>query len=81
MRSDFRHSSLPITMKIVGKGCQKEWITFTGKTSLANLMYNHWQQSGKNVHYISFARYEAGQDLDEEDWGSALMMSCGALDI
>ena len=39
--------------------------SFTGKTALANLMYNHWQQNGKNVHYISFARYESGQDLDE----------------
>ena len=39
--------------------------SFTGKTSLANLMYNHWQQNGKTVHYISFARYESGQDLDE----------------
>lgn len=38
--------------------------SFTGKTSLANLMYNHWQQNGNNVHYISFADYTAMDDLD-----------------
>jgi len=39
--------------------------SFTGKTSLANLVYNHWQQSGKTVHYISFAAYKQEDDLDE----------------
>jgi hypothetical protein len=29
--------------------------SFTGKTSLANLMYNHWQKSAIPVHFISFA--------------------------
>jgi hypothetical protein len=28
-------------------------------------MYDHWQQQGKTFQYISFARYESGQDLNE----------------
>ncbi|KAI3631359.1 hypothetical protein MIR68_010849 [Amoeboaphelidium protococcarum] len=39
--------------------------SFTGKTALANLMYNHWQRSGKNVHFISFANYTPEMDIDE----------------
>ena len=39
--------------------------SFTGKTSLANLMYNHWQQNGINVHYISFAAIKKEDDLDD----------------
>jgi hypothetical protein len=39
--------------------------SFTGKTSLANLMYNHWQRNGYSVYYISFARYASSQDLNE----------------
>jgi len=39
--------------------------SFTGKTSLANLVYNYWQKSGKNVHYISFAAIKKVEDLDQ----------------
>ncbi|KAI3647384.1 hypothetical protein MP228_007605 [Amoeboaphelidium protococcarum] len=39
--------------------------SFTGKTALANLMYNYWQRSGKNVHFISFANYTPEMDIDE----------------
>jgi hypothetical protein len=39
--------------------------SFTGKTSLANLMYNHWQQSGKTVYFISFSLYNIGDDLNQ----------------
>ena len=48
--------------------------SFTGKTSLANLMYNHWQQSGETVHYISFAAIKTEEDLDDF-FRSAIRMS------
>jgi hypothetical protein len=39
--------------------------SFTGKTSLANLVYDHWQQSGKTVHYISFAAFQEEDNLED----------------
>jgi hypothetical protein len=39
--------------------------TFTGKTSLANLMYDHWDQQGKTVNFISLGCYAHDQDLNE----------------
>jgi hypothetical protein len=39
--------------------------SFTGKTSLANLMYNHWKGQKELVRYISFADLKPGQDLDD----------------
>ncbi|KAI3658616.1 hypothetical protein MP638_006398 [Amoeboaphelidium occidentale] len=47
-----KHKSLLITMPIFG-----------GKTSLANLVYNHLQQQGKTVYYISFSRIWDYPDL------------------
>jgi hypothetical protein len=39
--------------------------SFTGKTSLANLVYNHWQRQGKHVYFISFSDLKPGEDLDD----------------
>jgi hypothetical protein len=45
-----------ISMKV--NSCWSLLITapsYTGKTSLANLVYNHWQERGESVYFISFA--------------------------
>ena len=39
--------------------------SFTGKTSLAKLMYNHWRSHGKHVFFLTFAPLNPGEDLNE----------------
>jgi hypothetical protein len=41
--------------------------SYTGKTSLANLMYNHWQSLGKSIYFISFAPLARKSSISDQD--------------
>ena len=59
--SDFPKIDRSILVNQIAKevdSCRSLLITapsYTGKTSMANLVYNHWQSQGKSVYFISFA--------------------------
>jgi hypothetical protein len=41
--------------------------SYTGKTSLANLVYNHWQKQGESVYFISFAPLNHKSSISDEE--------------
>jgi hypothetical protein len=41
--------------------------SYTGKTSLANLVYNHWQKQGESVYFISFALIANKSAISDEE--------------